>query len=371
MSGELDPYSRYFVAIINAASHLYVTTRRGVLWTDIPYARANPSASATIISTSSPADLTLYTEVLRKASLYSDLVVLIVPIELDGYDTSYSASGWIRGKSSSIAWNPPEQVTALLAGRSTLGEFYADATMEDVDRMTAAWISGPGSFERTYSDGSLETIAELNQRFSSLVRAARCVFLPRRIKFQFGSVSEDVLSIYEPPIVGDPFSPYLPLNTPVIHPSPQFIYRNVVLPYFPEVSLDRLALISSHETDAFVQFTSFLKSQLREIAKSDCERTIDDLMSELEHGAARLNVQARKLAGGRLLRGAQVAAFAIGVGAALSPAGNIVREFAGLVGSVSVIDLLKDMAARRKASLEVQASDFFLPLMLSKETEKG
>lgn len=283
-----------------------------------------PETSATLVPVTGahrPGD---HADLLRRLTIYSELVVVVVPGHVSGTNTSYSLPGKIM--------------------------------TDDAERAAA------------------EEIFALNRRHADLVETRRCVFLPSTLALHWGSVSEDISYGYTAPLLstGDAGA-YCPVNgnrSVFGDPATFLMCKQVVLPYFPDADLLTLARLQDEETDAFTRFMCFLKSRVAALGQTDSERAGRDLLDEIDHGVAGLSLEAEKLARSRVLRGAQVATFAVSLGALLFPATPVVTTVAGVLGSVSALDMLREWQARKNAETELRRSDFYIPLLLRRMADE-
>ena len=143
------------------------------------------------------------------------------------------------------------------------------------------------------------------------------------------------------------------------------IYEKIVLPYFPNARLSDVADIAEKETDSFVIFNTNLRKRLREIGNATSADDVKEIGEELQSGAAALAIEARKMAQGKLLRGVEVGLFSVSLGAIIASRGAVFPSgLAGVTGSVTLLDLLKEVTARRQSKLTLAQSEFFVPYLL-------
>jgi hypothetical protein len=145
-----------------------------------------------------------------------------------------------------------------------------------------------------------------------------------------------------------------------------FLFKHVLLPYFPGADIVRVAKLRDEETDSFIRFSYYLKRRISEIANATSLERIDSMMEEIEHETAGLRIEARKLRNSRLLQGAEVASFTVSLGALISGSGTVMGV-AGIIGSVTALDFLREWTSRKKAVLDLKKSDFYIPYLLEQE----
>jgi hypothetical protein len=287
--------------------------------------------AATIVPATSFEDAQKYANLLRKTILYSDFVVIVLRQRLDGRALQHL-----------------EKLAVLHDLNLPGGE--EDPTRRDPDH----WMK------------ALDAVLTPNRHYQDLVAAGRCVFLPSRLDVYQPPAGSNR---YLPPVVCGKQQPYIPLNRRSILSDAfeLFIYKNLILPYFPEVDLLALSKIQNEETDSFVRFTYYLKRRLSQLADLQNEDQVEDVIEEIDYEVAALRLEAQKLSKSRLLRGAEIASFSISLGAFASSFNPILGGISGLLGSVTVLGLLRERAARRKDVIELKKSDFYIPYLLSSE----
>lgn len=261
-----------------------------------------------------------YAELLRKTTLYSDTVIVVLPEVLDGTDTNYSVSGLIR----------------------------TQGTTEGLDKI---W--------------------SLNAQYGELVKDLKCIFLPNRIDYTFDSPSDQYNETLTAPLIQRVTSeyPYLPLShrSVLLDSDEMFLYKHLLLPYFPDADLLTIARLKDDYTDAFVRFTAYLKTRVREMVSAQSTVEMDDIIADIEGEIATLSVVAKKISQTRLMRGVSVATFGLSLGAVMHASNTIATSVAGVVGSVTVIQLLKEFAECRKIVTDLEGSQFYIPYLLRSE----
>ena len=317
VGGQPTTDSRDFLVLRDVCHALYerYQSREIYIWTDT--ATYPPSHTPTIlIPVRGSAEAAGYSAILSKASLYADLIVIVLPQKLYADETSFSSQGIVRN----------------------------------------------------FNQADLRHIIELNHQYSDLVAAGRCVFLPSLLECRYDT-PDDIRFTYTPPLWPRAEDvPYIPLNcrSPLTDPQEIFLFKHILLPYFPGADIARVAKLRDEETDSFIRFSHWLKRRIGEIANSTSLERIDSMMEEIEHETAGLRIEARKLRKSRLLQGAEVASFTVSLGALISGSGTV-KGVAGIVGSVTAQDFLKEWTSRKKAVLDLEKSDFYIPYLLERE----
>ena len=200
-----------------------------------------------------------------------------------------------------------------------------------------------------------------------LLERGRCAFLPSRSRYYTDSISSGGNDSHSAPFAQDVANIRLTPENPVAR-SPfhdVLIYEKIVLPYFPNARLSDVADIAEKETDSFVIFNTNLRKRLREIGNATSADDVKEIGEELQSGAAALAIEARKMAQGKLLRGVEVGLFSVSLGAIIASRGAVFPSgLAGVTGSVTLLDLLKEVTARRQSKLTLAQSEFFVPYLL-------
>lgn len=327
-NGSGAPEEAYVRAILNLCERLYGSTQRDASWeSSRAFLNGEPDrilgatlptiTSATLISTVDSREPDVYPEVLAKASLYSDMMVLVVPETLHTMTTSYSAAGWLRD----------------------------------------------------YDTAAVRRLMSLNRQYSDMVRNGRCLFMPERMTYLFSSMSEEVLSDYAPPFAlnshEDPFVP-LDRRSPLLDSREMFLYKHILLPYFPGLDLLSVSKLRTDETDSFIRFSTFLWRRVRALADAQSVGGITEIIEEIEYEVSALRLEAKKLEKTRSLRDVKMALFSVSLGAmVLGSAHPAVQAASGFIGSVAAIDLLKELSGYRREQIDLRKSDFYIPYLLS------
>lgn len=113
----------------------------------------------------------------------------------------------------------------------------------------------------------------------------------------------------------------LPLNTSLHTPTLQrdlFLLQTIELPYFP-ADLNLIAEIATKETDSFARFMHFLATRIAAIGTTPSIEDLTQIVAEIEDEVAALRTEAKKLSGMRVLRGIEIALFALSIVALVLP----------------------------------------------------
>jgi hypothetical protein len=160
---------------------------------------------------------------------------------------------------------------------------------------------------------------------------------------------------------------HLPLSAQPVLPGTRdfFIYKHILLPYFPDADLVDIARISQEETDSFARFNHFLRKRLTEVAGCESGERVEDVMSEIEDEVAKLKIEARRIAVGAMKSRASLGLFGVSLSALALGGGPVLASISGVLGSVSLFEILKDFVGSRQERITLTASPFYVPYLLS------
>lgn len=217
---------------------------------------------------------------------------------------------------------------------------------------------------------SLELL-ERNFELLPLIRAGRCSVMPQAIETVLVDDDRRVHSLTSAPMEQGIQATYAPLNQRTLVEKVDhqlLVLQQFILPYFPDIDSDKLATLVTDETESFELFMSWLTRRFAEYANSPEDQNFAELVAEIDEGVARLRVEAASLhRTSRLLRNTSIGTFGISLGALIGaslglPAG-VAAPVAGIVGSVNFIEVIKEVAARRKDRLDLRRSEFYIPYL--------
>lgn len=277
---------------------------------------ASPSAGA-VIPLTEELEAEFITSILKRSTLYSELSILVLPKSFRDLGLSYS-SGIRRG-------------------------------------------------------GDLRSMLSYNKRYESLVRRGRCVFLPEAFIDDWEGSGGSSSTQYLAPLEQKPEDiDYTPINASVIYQSrvPQehwLNYKNILLPYFPNASVDAVADIADKETDAFVRFNAYLATRLKWLDRATSRADINDVLHEIDSGVSALNIEARKVKRSKLLLAAELGFFSLSLGILTSYDNHVIQGVAGVVGSVNLLQLVRDAFAASGQHDDLRKNDFYVPYLLRQE----
>jgi hypothetical protein len=117
---------------------------------------------------------------------------------------------------------------------------------------------------------------------------------------------------------------------------------------------------------AFTRFNYFLRTRLDQIGRADSGRELSDLVDEIEDGVAQLRIEAEKLAKGRL-RAAKISFFGLALASTATNDNSALHVAAGVLGSATLYDLLKDYAERHRSEADLKKSPHYIPYLFLRD----
>ncbi|MBI5928216.1 MAG: hypothetical protein HY862_02825 [Chloroflexi bacterium] len=310
-------YSRKFEGYYEPGSFGYITDDAE----KITHIDPAPFKNSTLIPwQDNPKAIELIPDVLRKTLLYSDLTVFVLPYELNSSYISYS--GGLRDLDISV----------------------------------------------------VERILTLNEQLLNLLDDSQAIFLPQLFRHEASSTSDFSVTRAEAPYLQDMYTfNYLPLNNSrrfsqvLKEVEDSLVYKNVILPYFPSIPVSELVKIKKNETEAFERFKYTLRRKLAELKKVETAERMTDIFEEIDYEIQGLIVESKKLLNMRIMQGVNIGFCGISLMALLMPSLNIPKEFVGIVGPVSVLNLIKEQLSYIDKKLEMKKNDFYIPYLFYKK----
>lgn len=216
----------------------------------------------------------------------------------------------------------------------------------------------------------LAEILSLNHSLADLVAPGRCVVLPEKLIHDhtvWASGEGTKRSFAARRVVPANADTYLPITRNPVWPDTKdyFTYKNLILPYFPEASLQDIARIASEESDAFTRFNAFLRRKLKEVAAAESRYTVEDVIEEIESEVAAIRVEVSRIQTSKSLRNITVAALPISLGVATTLTGTAASTVAGIVGSANLLAVLREYVSVRKERANLKKSEFYVPYLIS------
>ena len=237
-------------------------------------------------------------------------------------------------------------------------------------------ISYSGRAGERSSWSEVEVLLACNKYYQSFVAEGKCIFLPNSNSHTVTSTWDHGIDSYNAPLVQSPEELiYTPVNK-ILSSSADLncdsyqgfiFYHNILLPYFRGVRFEDIIRIAKNESDSFVKFNYYLSKKLRGLSDSSEILNIKEITNEIDYEISNLNIEFKKLKKLKILQKAQVAFFSISLGALAFTDIEIVKQIAGISGSINLFNLLKDYIGYKREAVSLQKSDFYLPFLINQE----
>jgi hypothetical protein len=258
-----------------------------------------------------------------------------------------------------------------LALYSEMSIFVMPFAMECVDITYSSHYGA--ELEKSWKD--LKTLVRYSRQYRQLLDSGMGVFLPAENTYTLTSYSDHRTDTYKAPLtqVPDQYI-YTPINSRSnIFMGTSFqdfmVYKEIVLPYFKIPRLDELIKIAKNETQSFVKFNHFLAKKLANISKADSGTKLQEILREIDYEVANIELEFKRLGRLRVLQGVEMAFFSISLSALLFADADLVKQIAGVSGSVSLLEIFKGFFSRSEQGSSVKTNDFYLPYLL--KTKNG
>lgn len=295
----------------------------------------------------------------------------------------YRYDGWSRAESRdqghkveptlvsrSILPLPPAGSINFITNILQKTTLYSDLTVL-VCPYTVRYFGSRLSSGRHDWDPEVADILNANAPFCSLLERGRCVFLPEHCITELEmSIVTDTVECSAPVRQTSSRLEFLPLNTSLDIPTPQrdlFLLETVMLPYFPNASLQLIADVASKETDSFIRFTHYLASRIADIGAAPDARDLERIVAEIRDEAVALRFEAKKLASMRAFRKVEMATFAISIVALLFSAIGALQSLAAITGGATLLQIARGHFQAREAMLDIKKSQFYIPYVIDKD----
>jgi hypothetical protein len=213
-----------------------------------------------------------------------------------------------------------------------------------------------------------------NKQFEPLVASGKCAFVPRSHQYSAESTSDYSITKYLAPIhqaathIGA-----LPFNRTALSQAhsggsqPERLIAELTLPSFQGLDLRELARLAENETEAFIKFNHFLSARLEMATQAQTPQILREILAEITYEVANLQVEAKKIAKLRSLQAAQLVLFTLSLSISLSTDMDVLKGIAGVMGSVSFLEVLKAYFGYQQEQLSLRKSDFYLPFLFGKQ----
>lgn len=316
-----------------------------------------------------------------------DACSLLFPEDFVGYSGNIGfGRGTLDSDKTEIVSPPPIENGTLIPWRNDAKAidlvpdvlrktiFYTDLAIFILPyNLTSSYISYSGGL-RGFDTAAVERIFNINSRFLKYVNEGQVIFLPQLFMHEASSLSDFNVARFEAPYYQDMLRfTYLPLNQ-----SPQLsklygmveemlIYKNIILPYFPDASVTELLKIKKNETEAYERFKYVLRNKLSELRDVTRAEAITNIFEEIDYEIQSLIIESKKLLNLKVMQGINLSFFGISLLAILTASLDIPKELASMVGTMSVLNLIKEQVSFRNKNLEMKKNDFYIPYLFYKK----
>jgi len=228
------------------------------------------------------------------------------------------------------------------------------------------------NLEKSRSD--LQTLIKYSKKYKHLLDAEMGVFLPLQNSYTITSWSDHSTELYSAPLIQEPDKfIYTPVNSKKnIFMGTSFqdfiIYKEIILPYFKTGDLDDLIKVAKNETESFVKFNHYLSKRLADISRVDSPRKLQEILQEIDYEVVNLKLEFKRLSKLKVLQGIEMAFFSISLSALILINTELVKQIAGISGSVSLLEIFREHLSASEQVASAKKSDFYLPYLLTKKS---
>jgi hypothetical protein len=239
------------------------------------------------------------------------------------------------------------------------------------ERLHTAYLTYSANYMVRVEDrSSAHRLLMANFLNADLLQQGYCAFFPREALHQEESVSHYDEAKIEPLHQQGTTLRHQPLNLRPLRPDRRLgdaliVYKRIVLPFFPGLGLQTLTQIAEAEEDAFRRFNIRLSRAFRRLQTVDDWRAIEEVHDEIDEGVENVRRMGRRLAAMRTLRDVELGSFAVNLAFATQIPVAKGGMIAGIVGSATLLDLLRAHVDRRATVKEIKRDDFFVPWLMS------
>ena len=220
----------------------------------------------------------------------------------------------------------------------------------------------------------IEELLNTNYKYRSFIRENKCIFLPKSHITGLHTLKDYVVHKWEAPFQQkiDNSDILLPLNnTKWLYKnemlSEYYTYKEILLPYFTNLTVKDIIRISKNESDSFVKFNFFLRKKMGEFEISNSRNETSAIIEEIDYEIANLNIEMQKISKMRMMQGANIAFMSISLGLLATIDSELVKTIAGITGSTNLLGIVKDYLSIKKEKLSLKKSDLYLPFLLKKK----
>ncbi len=329
---------------------------------------------------------------------YGELLNVSLSYFHGGWGTSYEngqGSTWVHllptEENFLVPWNSP--VLPLFNEKSAIKRLalIADRLVFILPMdLSAELIPSSNGSPNIYSlhlkgEGQIHMLAEIldvNMRFAKQIASGDIIFLPRSI--DRGVYDDGLFDNLSGSYTIADSRVYLESNKPNLIPltptnniiqNPLFdlentiVLNNILLPYFPDFESSKIKEIVSNETEAFNRFRHFLREKAGELLSSDNTNAIGAILEEIDYQTSLLKIEAEKIKRLKSLERFSLGFFTISMAFLLSPSNPFPKELPAILGSTSMLNLVRNYIETQNKQLDLRKSDFFIPFTISSDKE--
>lgn len=233
-------------------------------------------------------------------------------------------------------------------------------------------VQSPGShYDRLGLFGSLIEMEDYYaslEPFRDLFASKRFLVMPSVVaSCTLNQMEEHETTVYRVPPTAQGAALNFGINEGALEDSRNsFLFEKFYLPYFPSLSMQNLASLAKDEGEAFRIFTQFFRNKILELTDLSSTEDIAHLLEGIEHEARKLQASARKMSRLSIISG-EVGLFGVSLAAAVAGDASIFSTIAGVTGSVTLFDFLKEYRSYRNEKIDLRSNDFYIPYLLQRE----
>lgn len=219
----------------------------------------------------------------------------------------------------------------------------------------------------------LDEFIQVNRSYLKILRAGRGIFLPSRFSTITNHRNAFRATDYRAPLIQNlqqlALIPINPRDNIAKGRATQeyIVYKQVILPFFKLSNFDDLIKIARNETEAFRKFNHFLREKLPSINNIQSASELRGVLQEIDYEVANVELEYKKLSQMKMLQGVELGFLTISLCALVFSDVSLIQQIAGVTGSISILDILRDYLEYKQGLLEIKKNDFYLPFLLKAE----
>ncbi len=149
---------------------------------------------------------------------------------------------------------------------------------------------------------NITSLMSLNLRYYNSLKEGRVIFLPQRLDIDCECSMDYVIDRYLAPYYQEELlEGYFLLNSANQSTcnldilETLCLYKELLIPYFPGISLEDLLKIKRNESEAFSRFQYFLRRKLSQIKGIERQQAFSELFEEIEYEVLQLKIECENL----------------------------------------------------------------------------